>query len=179
MISRSAYFDTIGNNTLSTAWAQSFSAIDRLERTITVKDDSFCADELSLSPRYWYWISPSKTITIQYLIGCLIGRLLEKDIVIPNVQEVWDYLLKYDNILGIVWIAVKLALEKFGKNSQLSLEVYHDPEIDDQYLALYVRQEEYDGNIFDVIDEISEEYEDMLSESEGWFVLTSDLHQPV
>ncbi|MBD3285293.1 hypothetical protein GF359_02660 [candidate division WOR-3 bacterium] len=45
-------------------------------------------------------------------------------------------------------------------------------------MALYVRQKEYDEDIFDVIDEISEEYENLLSESEGWFVLTSDLHPP-
>jgi len=31
------------------------------------------------------------------------------------------------------------------------LEVYHDPEIDDTYLALNVRQELYDENIMDMI----------------------------
>jgi len=87
-------------------------------------------------------------------------------------------LLTYRELTFFVLFAANRARSRFKSAVQLSLEVYHDPEIDDQYLALYVRQEEYDDNIFDVIDGISEEYENMLSESEGWFVLTSDLHPP-
>ena len=109
----------------------------------------------------------------------LMEGLAREKVVVPNISEVLDYLLKYRELTYFVLFAANRARSRFKSAVQLSLEVYHDPEIDDQYLALYVRQEEYDDNIFDVIDEISEEYEDNLPKESGWFILTTDLHPPI
>lgn len=122
------------------------------------------------------WVN--SLVTLMLRIQRVLDCLAEAKVLIPNIKEVRDYLLQYTDLTSHVLLAARRAKERFNPATQLSLEVYRDPEIDDRYLALYVRQENYDDNILDAIDEISSEYEDMLSEREGWFVLTSDLHPP-
>ncbi len=56
----------------------------------------------------------------------------------------------------VVQVVCRTAAECFGEQVQLSLEVYRDPEIRDEYLTLYVRQENYDDEqLFNTIDEVS------------------------
>jgi hypothetical protein len=59
------------------------------------------------------------------------------------------------------------------------LELYRDPEIDDEYLTLYVRQRRYDA------DKLLEEIEDLragsqaaLRETSGWLLVTTDFRPP-
>ncbi|MBA7640720.1 hypothetical protein ES703_48391 [subsurface metagenome] len=117
-------------------------------------------------------------VTAEHVYNLMEGLAREK-VVVPDISEVLDYLLKYRELAYFVLFAANRARSRFKSAVQLSLEVYHDPEIDDEYLALYVRQENYEDNIFDVIDEISAEYEDSFPSEGGWFILTTDLHPPI
>ena len=85
--------------------------------------------------------------------------------VFPHPKEVIDYLVKHRDLYDITLLACLLAENTFGNNSQISLKLYHDPEISDEYLTLYIRQEDYDPEIIDKIDAISQEYEELSSES--------------
>ena len=59
-------------------------------------------------------------------------------------------------------------------NTQLSLEVYHDPEIEDEYLTLYVRQADYDEHVLSTIEDIRAGYEGELAGRSGWLLVTTD-----
>ena len=72
-----------------------------------------------------------------------------------------------------------MVTEHFDRNSQISLEVYHDPEIDDSYLVIYVRQNPYSEDIIELIDEINELIAYNLScDVSGWVSVTTDFNFP-
>ena len=111
-------------------------------------------------------------------IATAINFLRKIKVFIPEYNQVHDYLLRYPDMIDILPLVCKKATEKWEEKIQLSLEVYHDPEIEDEYLTLYVRQKDYDENIMDQIKEIRAIYEEMLIEKNGWFLMTTDFKPP-
>jgi len=97
---------------------------------------------------------------------------------VPQPAEVRDYLLRYPDMTDLLLSVCKMARERFGAPTQLSLEVYHDPEIEDEYLTLYVRQENYDEQILDKVESICAEYEKMIAGRSGWLLVTTDFQPP-
>lgn len=113
----------------------------------------------------------TKESKIQSLLNSLLRR---KEISIPKPSEVGDYLLHYPDMTDMVLLICKKASERFGIHTLLSLEVYHDPDIEDEYLTLYVRPQHYDDSVVPRIKEIRQEYEKMLAGKSGWVLLTTD-----
>ena len=98
--------------------------------------------------------------------------------VFPHPREVIDYLLKHRDLYDITLLACLLTEDTFGDNSQISLELYHDPEIHDEYLTIFVRQDEYEPDILDKIDTISREYEQGLVGVAGYLLVNTDFQPP-
>lgn len=111
-------------------------------------------------------------------INKVLNSLLQNQIVIPQPDEVREYLIRYPDIIELLLSVCKTALKQLGKRAQLSLEVYHDPEIKDEYLTLYVRQEHYDSHIMDMIENICAKYESELVGKSGWLLVTTDFQPP-
>lgn len=106
-------------------------------------------------------------------------RWLESSqVVVPSPAEVRDYLLRYPDMTALLVSVSELARETFGTDAQLSAEVYHDPEVEDEYLTLYVRQDTYDDHVLDMIDEIRVQYESALIGKSGWLLVTTDFQPP-
>jgi hypothetical protein len=68
--------------------------------------------------------------------------------------------------------------EKFKHPAQVLLEVYHDPEIVDEYISIEIRQRKYDESVMKRIKEIRPDYNDKLIDKEGWIFVTTDFRQP-
>jgi hypothetical protein len=81
-------------------------------------------------------------------------------------------------MLNVLPLVCKIAIDRGGSSSQLSLEVYRDPEIQDEYLTLYIRQSQYDESISKLIDEITVECQEYFSDSERWLIVTTDFRPP-
>jgi len=111
-------------------------------------------------------------------IETMLEYLASIQIAVPNPEEVQDYLSHYPDIIELVMFACEETRNHFSLPTQLSLELYRDPEIADQYITLYVRQKEYDENIMDVIEEIWSTYDDKLSTKQGDFFVTTDFDFP-
>jgi hypothetical protein len=103
---------------------------------------------------------------------------LSKGIMTSQPAEARDYLLRHPDMVDLLSFVSKRTSERFGTSAQLSLEVYRDPEIRDEYLCLYVRQENYDEHIMDIIENIRAEYEEEISEKSGWLLVTTDFRPP-
>jgi hypothetical protein len=101
------------------------------------------------------------------------------DILIPKPSEVREYLREYDDIIDLLCFVCKITREKFRNGSQLSLEVFHDPESDYRHLTLYVRKESYELDILDQLEEIDDQYGDMLSDKKGYVLVTTDFNSPI
>jgi hypothetical protein len=98
---------------------------------------------------------------------------------VPDSPEVREYLLRYPDVTDAITIVCDLASERLGVGAQLSLEVYHDPEIEDQYLTVYVPQESYDERIMGLIEGLCQVCEQKLAGSSGWLLVTTDFAPPM
>jgi hypothetical protein len=116
---------------------------------------------------------------ITFQIEMLLTWLLDHQVFIPQPDEVRNYLVRYFDLTKILRSTCKLAMEWFGAQTQLSLEVYHDSEVEDRYLTLYIRQANYSEDILKRIEELRAEYEIDLSDSSGWFLITTDFRPPL
>jgi hypothetical protein len=97
----------------------------------------------------------------------------------PNPVEVIDYLQKHRGLYDTTLLACILAEEEFGARAQISLELYKDPEIDDQYLTIYIRQNEYESDIIEKIDAVCRDYAPAMTGDSGYILVTTDFHPPV
>ena len=102
----------------------------------------------------------------------------EADIVISNAADVGRYLGEHTELRSVVPQVCQRVREEFGPDAELLLELYRDPEIDDRYLTLKVRQERYDSNIIERLDQISGEFADELEPYSGQILLTTDFGPP-
>src|SRR5438132_4433559 len=99
-------------------------------------------------------------------------------VVIPRVEEVAAYLEGHQDLLDLVLLACQHAHSEFGGQAELSLELYRDPEIADQYLTLYVRQQVYDRHVMARIEDVRARYRDELSSRKSWFHVTTGFRPP-
>lgn len=119
--------------------------------------------------------SESLTYSIEQSLHTIFD-LLHIDIAHP--AEVFDYILQSPGLDLIVMYACILTENEFRCDSTITLDIYQDPESDDRYLTIYVRQNEYDTNIIKRMDKICDEYEPTLNDQSGWLLLTTDFKSP-
>lgn len=108
----------------------------------------------------------------------VLNLILHHNILIPRPDSLRNYLLQHLDMLNVLPLICKIAFDRGGSSSQLSLEVYRDPEIQDEYLTLYVRRSQYDESIIKLIDEITIECQEYFKDSEGWLIVTTDFRPP-
>ncbi|MDQ1327484.1 MAG: hypothetical protein QG641_765, partial [Candidatus Poribacteria bacterium] len=116
----------------------------------------------------------ANTIVIDnsHSIETMLEYLASIQVIAPNPEEVCDYLSHYPDIIELVMLACEETRSRFSLPTQLSLELYRDPEIDDKYLTLYVLQSKYEDNFLDKIEDIRFPYSDELVDKKGYFLLT-------
>ena len=110
----------------------------------------------------------------------MLRWLIESDanIVVPNSAEVERYLSDHAGLRAVVPLICQRVRDEFGNDAELSLELYRNPEIVDQYLTLAVRQARYDTNIVQRLDRISGEFADELEHCTEDILLTTDFRTP-
>lgn len=119
------------------------------------------------------------TYCLNIRIEKTILSLAQKNIKIPHPGEIRDYLLEYPDIMNIIEKITPVVADYFAIKSQISLEVYHDPEFSDSYLIMYVRQDTYKDDIIDRLDKINEEIiRNMTENMAGWISVTTDFNFP-
>ncbi len=123
-------------------------------------------------------IQPQSNTDVTFQMEVALKQILKMEVAIPHPTTVRDYLLSYSDITSLIQPVCQMARKHLGKDTHLSLEVYRDQEIEDEYLALYVRQDIYDNRLMDKIEEVCVEYENMLSGKSGWFIVTTDFRPP-
>lgn len=110
-------------------------------------------------------------------IGDLFAFLRANKILIKNSDEIEEYLSDKPDMISLVKSICCSLLERFQKintPTQFSLEMYHDPEIDDSHPILYIRQSKYEDDVLDIADGVCAKYEKNLSSVKGWLLITTD-----
>ena len=112
-------------------------------------------------------------------VETILDSLRLNNIIIPEPSQVTDYLINHQDVLDDVKPVTNIVNEYLDQNSRISLEVYHDPEINDSYLVVYIRQNPYSEDIMDVIDEINERIgNNVPGDISGWIPVTTDFNFP-
>jgi hypothetical protein len=142
----------------------------------TIWKGTTATSQAIVSQTYSSPLPGSTSVTFQ--IEEVLNQLHQDWIKIPKPAEVRDYLIRYPDLTNILPFVCKIARERVGIYPELSLEVYYDPEIEDEYLTLYVRQEHYDEDILNIIEDICAQYEGKLVGKSGWFLVTTDFRPP-
>jgi len=99
-------------------------------------------------------------------------------VLIPRPSDIRAYLLRFPDMVGAVPPVCRAAKRRFPSDTQLSLELYRDPEIEDEYLTVYVRQKRYDERIMDRIEAVWAECEGAIAGKLGWILVTTDFQPP-
>lgn len=88
-------------------------------------------------------------------------------------DEVRGYLLRFpDMVQATVQVCEIVRCEV--PDAHLSLEVYRDPEIDDEHLILYARFPRYDATVLQRIEGAESQWEPYLVGKKGWLLVTTD-----
>lgn len=108
----------------------------------------------------------------------LIGVIKEMHIKVPQIEDVVAYLIQYPELSELVNQTLKASRQMFGQLAQLSLEIYRDIETKEEYLTLYVRQNQYDPDIMKQIKKIRRNCRNLIKTTKGRFLLTTDFRPP-
>jgi hypothetical protein len=89
-----------------------------------------------------------------------------------------NYLKAHPSFGESVSALCDLARQAVGHSAELALDLYQDPEIDDEYLTLYVRLAEYKPDLLDRIESVSKQFVHAHNGMEDEILLTTDFRRP-
>jgi len=116
---------------------------------------------------------------VERALSQALSRIRSEGTVIPRPFDVRGYLVRYPEMLEVAPAVCRAAARRFGTEAQLSLELYRDPEIEDEYLTLYIRQEPYEDDVMKRIEATWDECAEVIAGSSGWILVTTDFEPPV
>lgn len=125
-----------------------------------------------------FFFSTQVSTSVASRVEEILRVLRDIGVKIPNPAEIKRYLRRYDDMLELVLEVCQLTRGCFPPSTELSLEVYRDPEVEDEHLTLYVRQRPYDANLMKKLKGITPTYLDELAYKSGWLSVTTDFRFP-
>jgi hypothetical protein len=104
----------------------------------------------------------------------LHSSLASSEIDVKREEKVRSYLDRHPDLFGVTGQVCQAARREFGSQASLTLQVYCDPEIEDEYLLLRVRLPSYAADTLQRIRALSDPYETELCADSGSIVVTTD-----
>jgi hypothetical protein len=106
-------------------------------------------------------------------IHLLLYQVQALGVILKSDDRIRQYLLRFPDLLDVIPRAIG-GVRRHLPESQLFFDVYHDPEMEDEYLILYVRLKNYDVSVIERIEAAEREYIDLLAQREGWLQVSTD-----
>ena len=89
-------------------------------------------------------------------------------------DEVRSYLERHSDMYGLTGEICKAVRQEFGPGALVTLHVYRDPEIEDEYLSLNVRMPAYGTETVSRMRAVADRFDGELSQSSGSILITTD-----
>lgn len=99
-------------------------------------------------------------------------------IVVRHPSRVREYLIENNDMLGMLLPMSEALMAHFEGDAQIFLELFQDPDADDEFLMFTVRIANYPEDILDQLNSLASLFEEPLSERDGWILITTDFSQP-
>jgi hypothetical protein len=108
----------------------------------------------------------------------ILNRLTRSNILLAKRDEVEEYVAHYPALGSLLDGVCATVRDAFGQGVELSLELYKDPEEQDQYLTLYVREGKYEFGILSRIEAVASQFTAQLETVSGHLLVTTDFRRP-
>jgi hypothetical protein len=89
-------------------------------------------------------------------------------------HDIAQYSTRFPEVAEVATCILPAVREEFGQEAELLLEVYHDPEITDEYLKVCVRLPRYDQSVRERLRSLSATCEERLADTAGHLSITTD-----
>jgi hypothetical protein len=99
-------------------------------------------------------------------------------VLLPALTPVRAYIRSHPDLGRLLPAVCAEARNEFGSEAELTLQVVHDPEINNVHLTLYVRLPVYETTILERMDRVIENFNDELASASGFLLITTDLRPP-
>ncbi len=113
------------------------------------------------------------TVALEKEVQEALERVQAMGISVSDAEGVREYLLRFPDMVQAT-VQVCEIVRREIPDAHLSLEVYRDPEIDDEHLILYARFRNYDKTVLQKIEGAESECEQHLVGKKGWLLVTTD-----
>ena len=100
------------------------------------------------------------------------------NVCIKDQSRTQDYLSRHPDLMRIVTEACEAVRRRFPQPDQLVLELFTDPDSSDEFLTLNVRQEEYSHDLIQILEDLTDPFEERISTASGWFLISTDFERP-
>ena len=162
---------TISNITYSTRWYPR-------DYSIVVQENKPIEEQPSTpSQNDWRQESPSISSVVMNMKNTL-ELVKNSGVIIQRMKMVENYLLDHIRVIPVLKQSVQIISEKLKSADQLILDLYQDPEYDDEFLVIYARQRKYNDDFIEQIEQTRKEYQYLLPNTNDIF-LTTDFQPPV
>ena len=121
-------------------------------------------------------VTYEKLIDLRSQIGDFL-ETLKKKMDLENEEEIVDYLLNrsldIDKIIEPFLFINKITNDVFFDKARIFVQKYDDPETEDHFIAIRLRQEIYPEDFMDKIWDIRKEFSDKFQDND-WILITTD-----
>jgi hypothetical protein len=93
-------------------------------------------------------------------------------------RGVRDYLERHPDLARLLPSVCERARQEFEPPDELTIQLYRDPELKDEYLTLYIRQPHYLADILARIERLSDAFGEQLERTSGYLLLTTGFVSP-
>ena len=128
-----------------------------------------------------FFLSPAiaaREVWQRLLLEAYVAALPKRGVRVPRPGEVVGYLLQHPDVFSPVLAIATKARERRGPGDEVSVELYRDPEIRDEYLVVYLRRAKYGEDTLGILDALGEDAALALAGTSGWFLVTTDFRPP-
>ncbi len=94
-----------------------------------------------------------------------------------ELDDVRGYLERFPTVSHALEKAVR-AIRSHLPEAELTLQMYHDPEVDDEHPILLMRLPSYPEDVGRILHAVDEAYLETLAGQEGWLSVTTDFRTP-
>ena len=108
-----------------------------------------------------------------------LDSIVASGVLVPVPADIAHYLNAHPDMFRPLVQVCQMTRAAFPPDVQLTLELYRDPEIDDEYLTLYARKRDYDPDFRHSIRAVAEQRFPYTRGLSGRILVTSDFQPPL
>jgi hypothetical protein len=146
------------------------AALDELSSAYVVQ----ASVSVGLSDARLAWNQSLNTSAVTADIENALEWLQGEQVKLIKTDVIREYMRLHSDMVSAVDIIASLVRNRFGTDVELLLDVYDDPEIDDEYLRLRIRTTDYNSEFMNLIDTVDELVGPIVQHATGRLLLTTD-----